>query len=412
MRVFFSRIHQLLFRSGTFKQSRYSGRNYQCCFLLFPKGSNRRGYSEFKGDRRPPNQRTYSGEDNQDYDQQWNDDYNNSHRENYSTRDSYGRRDNYGKRDNFGNSEHYGNRDETGYRNENRNFREKGERGGFRDRNKEGGRGGGRGREKGRERGGFRENRMGSREERESPSKQGGGRGKNSYDYERQHSGGGKENRDNRPSFDRQQSGGRDIEPQQRRQHEGRSDRDPGVHDVGGSKYKNESADRPVPRAYEKPSPKSYYTLSVTDDEKLMEEDYVQGVTTGIQDMNVTVTGDKRSFKERDRPRSSTTPRGQGSSQQGYEGTGPVSKHQPSLPPRLQQQQQQQERNKRQKQQQQQQPQNQADKQDAGQGRTNKRYSSQRQRTLPEGPGYTEPQVTQAPTSQQVVSSLQYQQST
>ena len=187
------------------------------------------------------------------------------------------------------------------------------------------------------------------------------------------------------------------------------------MQDTGGNRSKSDLIDRPPKRSYEKPTPKSYYTLSVTDDEKLMDEDYMQGVTPGLQDMNVTVTGDRRSFKDRENQRSRlpAATRGQGSSgvQQGFEdrreGSGPVSKHQPSLPPRLQQQQQQ-ERTKRQKQQQQ----TAVEKQDSGQGRSNKRYSSQRQRPVVEGPGFTEPQVSQSPPAQQVVSSLQqFQQS-
>lgn len=71
------------------------------------------------------------------------------------------------------------------------------------------------------------------------------------------------------------------------------------------TRYRGDVTERTSARTFEKPSPKSYYTLSVTDDEKLGEiedSDYLAG---GVQDMNVTVTGDRRSFKDRARPQRS-----------------------------------------------------------------------------------------------------------
>ncbi|WAR09620.1 hypothetical protein MAR_034696 [Mya arenaria] len=113
---------------------------------------------------------------------------------------------------------------------------------------------------------------------------------------------------------------------------------------------------------------------------------------TKVQDLNVTVTGDRRSFNKEVKPTGETGRREQ---------HGPAPKHQPSLPPRLQQQQ---ERNKRQKQQQQQQQvqQQAVEKQDPSASRSNKRYSSQRQRPAQEGAAFVDqPQISQPPSTQQ-----------
>ncbi|XP_052237150.1 serine/arginine repetitive matrix protein 1-like isoform X2 [Dreissena polymorpha] len=181
--------------------------------------------------------------------------------------------------------------------------------------------------------------------------------------------------------------------------------------------------DRVSEKAYEKPSPKSYYTLSATDDEKLLDEDYAQNVGGGVQasikDMNVTVTGDRRTFgKEAEGPHVPSG--GQKRGQERHHGPavhdnrhdqsthGQPRTHQPSLPPRLQQQQQQQqqERNKRQKPPQPPPPPLEvpAEKPDFSQGRSHKRYSTQRQRQGQEGPqGYVEPLIAQPPLPTQPV---------
>ena len=94
-------------------------------------------------------------------------------------------------------------------------------------------------------------------------------------------------------------------------------------------------------------------------------------------------------------------------------------RHQPTLPPRLQQQQQQQQQERKKQQQQQAQAQAQAAAQtaqatqapvpspapiaeriDQAQRGSSKRYSSQRQRNVPEGPGYQEGSGVQSPGAQ------------
>lgn len=268
--------------------------------------SSRKGFQDYR-EERPQRNQTYSGGDVREYNSQYRD--GNPDRETYSgVKDQYGKRDSYGNRENYGKREResYANRDvyESGNRNEPRGY-EEGSR--IVERRKEDGRRG-----RGGSRGGYKESRGGGREQpRDSQVKHSGGRGKNAADYERQFSGGG---RDDRAIIERQNSSGRDPEQQYKRQNEG--ERETGVQDYSGTRYRNDLVDRVPARTYEKPSPKSYYTLSATDDEKLMDEDYVQNVTASIQDMNVTVTGDKRSFKDREKPKAPGTPRSQTVSQQ------------------------------------------------------------------------------------------------
>ncbi|XP_045177775.2 protein CASC3-like [Mercenaria mercenaria] len=414
-------------------------------------GAPRRGYSDVKEDRAPRN-RGFSdrGRDSRDGDfrnrdnfgNRDRDSYGNRDRDDYRNKDNYGNRDhdNFGKRDrdNYGNRDrdNYGNRDRDNYGNRDRdshgnrdrdqdnygnrdrdNYRNRGQydessqgRGkrDYQDRSE------GRGGFRGRGRGGFKDNRRENRRDfgnRDNVDQQSGGRSNREHaNYERQYSGG----RDGQ-NYERQNSGGRDGENQFRRQGGNRQSRtEPDSPQQENTRYRGgELTERPPARSFDKPTPKSYYTLSVTDDEKLgeMEDvEYSPPAKGGVQDLNVTVTGERRSFNK-DRPR---PPRSQDYVQQSSveerrdggpsHGTSGQNKHQPTLPPRLQQQQQQQER-KRQKQQQQQVM---GDKQDATQSRSNKRYSSQRQRAVPEGPGYSEPQISQPP--QQIVTSPLQQQ--
>ncbi|KAL4216919.1 nuclear-transcribed mRNA catabolic process [Mactra antiquata] len=405
-------------------------------------GPSRRNYSDIKDDRNTRNrsysdrERDFRGQDN------YNDRNDFRGRDNYEDRErgNFGKRgrggfsnDNQYERDNNrdrgygnrGNRGQYDNQDDRGPRSPDNNNRPS-FRGGPR-----GGRGRGRGdpvenrrdnrrdyREdnqsnegrSNRDRGNYDRKYSGPRDPEQIERQTSGGRDREHY--ERQNSGG----RD-RQNYDRQSSAGHDNEGQVRKQNEGRgrTEPEPSQQEYSSRRYSGSEPQSRIPtRSYNKPTPKSYYTLSVTDDEKLTGDmddgEYSPPVKGGISDLNVTVTGDKRSFKDRprqQRPQDYVPSSGNDDRREppASHGTGPQSKHQPTLPPRLQQQQQQE--RKRQQKQQLQQNVSAEKQQDTSQGRSNKRYSSQRQRALPEGPGFTEPQISQ---SQQPISTSQIQQ--